>query len=378
MQEQLLTQIRQARLHLQRGNVRAATELLENARALARGDRALLKHILPDLADCYDAEARSEDAYLLRCHLAEIQGQPAPAPGGRTTPAVRVGTRRRAWWMAGGILAGVILVGAITVALVIGYQRAGRRYAAVQDDWADRVGLLIRVGRYAGEFGGKNVIAEVPLSCGTCIAVHPRGLVIAPQVLLADDSANPPPSQIPGLPELTLRDTGIRIRFGPEGSRFATGQIVRPLADTELVVIQLDRTFQRVSRLSEFPPEAGQETWAVGYVAGVSGLGPGCVPDQVASLLQRLLLRSDHVRLEDWLGLHAIACARVKGTLLLGGQAGADTPQIAFEGILGAAPIGVPLVNEFDSVVGIVVTPPAAGEQNTVARPVQRFARAFE
>jgi hypothetical protein len=95
-------------------------------------------------------------------------------------------------------------------------------------------------------------------------------------------------------------------------------------------------------------------------------------------LLQRLLLRSDHVRLEDWLGLHAIACARVKGTLLLGGQAGADTPQIAFEGILGAAPIGVPLVNEFDSVVGIVVTPPAAGEQNTVARPVQRFARAFE
>ncbi len=378
MQEQLFTQVRQARLHLQRGNVRAATELLENARVLARGNRTLLTQILPDLADCYDAEGRAEDAHLLRCHLAEVQGRASPAPGGPSVTPVRVGSRRRVWRLAGVVLGGALLVGAIVVAWVVWYQRAGRQYAAVQDGWADRVGLLVRVGRYAGEVDGRNVVAEVPLSCGTCVAVHSRGLVIAPQILLVDDPANPPHRQIPGIPELTLGETSVRIRFGTEESRFDAGQIVRPLANTQLMIVQVDRGFSRVCRLSEFAPDAGQEISAVGYLGGISGLGPGCNPDAVATLLRRLLLRSDHVRIEDWLQLHAIGCVQEKGTLRLGGKVGTNASQIAIDRPLGAAAIGVPLVNEFDSVLGIVVAPAAAGAQTTSATAVQDFARAFE
>src|SRR5437879_5484496 len=91
MSELASVHLRQGRGFLRAGEPQRAVALLEKARAMARDDRALLRQILPDLADAYDAAGRSGQAGRCRDLLSAL----GPAPSADSRPSVGAITRIR-------------------------------------------------------------------------------------------------------------------------------------------------------------------------------------------------------------------------------------------------------------------------------------------
>ena len=357
MQEQLLTTIRQARLHLQRGNRQQAMALLEDARVLARGNPAMLGEILPDLADCYDTVGRADDAYLLRSQLAEMRGQPPPAPGGSSQVAVCVASGRRKWWLAGVLLGAVAIAGAVGASLYLLHRKAVKSYSSTPTAVSDCVGLLVRTARYTGEVDGRNVSVEVPLRRGACVAVHRGGLVVCLRALTEDTPDTAPPANLTEFPDLALRDTAVRLRFGGPGSSFEPADIVAPVEGTDLVLMRVSRTFDRVVRLSMTPPASGQAVRVIGYPGTMGGLGPGCEPTLVAEVLGRELKRADRVTLEAWLPSGAMPSFESQTSVIVADAGPGNPPALRLSAPVAGAHAGSLLVNEFDHLVGIVTAP---------------------
>jgi len=85
--------LQQARVHMQAGSTAKAVELLEQARALARSDRATLVSILQELVQTYNGLGRRQQADECAAELAALT--PAPSAAGSQFQAVHKMPRRR-------------------------------------------------------------------------------------------------------------------------------------------------------------------------------------------------------------------------------------------------------------------------------------------
>jgi hypothetical protein len=356
MHEQLHTTIRQAKLHLQRGDAGRALELLEVARVLARDDAELLQQILPDLVRCCYDTGKEDAARQFEEQLRYLRGEPPVADFGASKTEYRTPRRplpRRVWVWGGAVL--FLVIAALGYGI---YRLASQRYDSVPTSPKAQVGLLLRVGRYQGEVDQRNVVVEVPLDAGTATVVDPRGFLLTERALVTDDPARTPSAPFTAHPKLSLQRTDLRIIFGPDGKDWCTARIVKAVDGTNLTLLKIDRAFAAAPPTARQIPAVGLAVQVAGFPdAPAALLSPTALADTAAKL-NRLLAQADQVTASDWMTPAAYNAVWAPGEVVESSKYLGGVPHLLFTTQANAGYRGAPLLDPVGRVVGIVVANP--------------------
>lgn len=406
MQDQVITRIQQARIHVRSGNVERAVALLEQARAMARGDRQILPLILQELVDAYRLVGKREQADLLADELAAL------APGAsagevKLEPIGEEHNSRKLIW-ASGILGGLFLV----ALAVIFWTWTGQYYgpaAPVPEPTAqaaspgaeitepspagdtngagpksppdqpgpgsggsgeeqsadsrnpgtsreelirENVGFLLHVGRFQGFIDGKPCQLELPVSSGTCFAISRKGAMLTNKHVSTLGPDIPVDCSALGLPELTRGEIKLVVCMGPRTSQQFSGTVIHESPGYDLAIIKINKTFDRPFVLAGARPRLSQPVYAVGFPGAVANVLQETNADQILQQLSSAAA-SGSVSFMNWFGPDAYDPTLTRGIVSTKERRMGGSSYIQVDAAISEGHSGGPLLAENNQVVGI-------------------------
>lgn len=312
MSEMARTYLRQAKGFLSQGDMQRASELLERAVVLLRGDRKLEREILEHLCQVYDALGRTRQADIYRQRLMRLP-QPVAAAGPVGIPVDGVmfrksPSRARPTAMMAGI--GGLLVVGISILLLLLF-RGGSPPATVlstpvppvlpvplatvsasppaippvspspvappatqPDDPVSRregllkenVGLLVVMLRYEGKANGKDVRLDVPIATGTAFAVSQHGTLLTNRHVVDPEDKNFPPTlDFLGMPTVTLRGPTYVVCFSSKPEDQCRARLLYQSDTFDLAALKVDRGFPSPLKIAVALPRQGEDIFACGF-----------------------------------------------------------------------------------------------------------------
>lgn len=407
MQDQVVTRIQQARIHIRTGSVDRAIALLEQARAMASGDRQVLPVIVRELVDAYRLVGNAKRADVLAEELTVLA--PATSTSEVDLQPVEPNSSRRLLWV-GGVLGCLLLV-----ALgVIVWMWSGRLYApvptattvhnvpspsaaspltptnvpAAQPTAATavpfagtpqpsgpqkkvakasdasgnssretlihgNVGFLLHVAKYQGSIDGGQCQLEIPVGAGTCFAVSPNGIMLTNKHVTALDlDAVPSDCSVLNLPFLVRRSVRIVVCMGAKPSEHFEAKVVHESSRYDLALIRINKTFDGPLTLAGVRPSLSQPVYAVGFPGVVANVLQETNADQVGQQLSRAAA-SGFVSFTNWFSQDTFEPTLTRGIVSTTERRMDGASYIQVDAAVSEGNSGGPLLTENNEVVGI-------------------------
>jgi S1-C subfamily serine protease len=298
---------RQGRAFLRAGDAQRAVELLEKARALARGDAQLMQEILGDLAEAYEKAGAKEKAKRCGEQLGHLAGR--GATNGREFEARNASLlkdrRQKVWREAMAGVAAILLIAcaifgawekwrppkivsavsattqaaateavvmnAVVSAAVPRIAATTQTIAVAPDILDDRVRasvvMLVLMGHYEGTINGEHVKVDVPLDSGSAFVLKKSGILLTSKHLTHEVQENDFPSTLQAvkLPTVTLRDIGYVLCFGQGSNDRSDAKLLYESDKFDVAIIQTDRHFAWALDGAGREAANGEPIYAWGY-----------------------------------------------------------------------------------------------------------------
>ena len=414
MSEMARTYLRQAKGFLSCGDTQRASELLERAVVLLRGDKNLEREILEYLCQAYDALGKSRQADIYRQRLMRLPQPVINAGPGVGPEAGLVFQYKTSRSKHQAILVGIgsLLIVSIGILLLLLVRRGGLSPAVAAslappvlptaavpvpasspggptiplpsatqptsqpDDpvshrerlLKEDVGLLVVLLRYEGKSDGRDVRLDIPLGSGTAFAIAENGVLLTNRHVIEPPEEKSFPATLAdeGMPTVTLREIIYVWCLSSAKTDWLPAQVIYKSDQADLAVLKVARTFPLALHLADKPSRRSEEVFVCGFPGVVQETMNAAPMDEatVKSLIRK-------AQAGTFNGLEAFNAEAFNSTLTKGIVSVAErnlqgSAYMQTDAAITPGNSGGPVLNAQNEVVGIATlyTPGSSGNYN--------------
>jgi S1-C subfamily serine protease len=228
------------------------------------------------------------------------------------------------------------------------------------------VALLVVMGHYEGQIGGRHLQVDLPLGSGTAFVVTKQGTILTNKhvTAAASDPRVPKSLQDFSLPTLTLRSTSYLACFGPRGDQHIVAQLRYESDHYDFAVLDTHKLFETPLKLAAHGPKLGDEVVAAGFPGAVQNIFDRqfVTEDRVRAAMQQLIGNGQIDLMAELFSPESFKATVTYGHISTAERNLQEVAHTQFDAKIGPGNSGGPLLNSQNSEVVAIVTSGGMGD----------------